>query len=112
MGWSVDFFDRAVMREFQRWPVSIRAKFTWIVNLIETHGPMAVGMPHVKSFGKELFEKRKEGIGRAIFCLISGQRVIILNGFIKKTDKTPTRVLRQAIQQMKEVLDHEKATQF
>ena len=59
MGWSVDFFDRAVMREFQRWPVSIRAKFTWIVNLIETHGPMAVGMPHVKSFGKELFEKRE-----------------------------------------------------
>ena len=41
--------------------------------------------------GDGLFEiraKGQEGIGRALFCTVVGKRIVILHGFIKKTEKT------------------------
>jgi len=55
--------------------------------VIETFGPEKIGMPHIKSLKKGLFEiriKAKEGIARALFCTNKGKIIIILNGFIKK----------------------------
>jgi phage-related protein len=42
-------------------------------------------------------------IGRVIFC-VARERMVLLHGFIKKTQKTPARDLRLALQRMKEVL--------
>ena len=82
------------------------AKFTWVSDAIEKFGPEDVGMPHVKPLGQGLFEiriKAKEGIGRAIFCTIKGKVVIVLNGFIKKTQKTPPSEIALARKRMAEV---------
>jgi phage-related protein len=56
--------------------------------------------------GDGLFEVRArgtEGIGRAFFCCFSGRRVVILHGFIKKTQKTPLKEVQIARKRLKEV---------
>jgi len=63
-------------------------------------------MPHSRSMGDGLFELRprgREGIGRAMYCYVIGERVVILHGFVKKTQATPERELKVARKRMKEV---------
>ena len=77
---------------------------------MQTFGPN-LGMPLTRSLGEGLFEIRaigREGIGRAIFCMVKGQRIIILHAFIKKTEKTPKKEVETARKRLREVL-HENA---
>ncbi len=70
---------------------------------------MKLAYPHIKPLGHGLFEiraKSDEGIGRAFFCMIKGQVIIILNGFIKKTQKTPFGEIELAKKRMLEVKDN------
>jgi len=106
MKWTVRFYDIKVMENLQKWPTGIKAKFTWIVELLEELGPNEIGMPHIKTLGHGLFEiraKGNEGIGRAFFCISKERVMIILSGFIKKSQKIPLREVKLAKQRMKEV---------
>ncbi|KKP24878.1 MAG: hypothetical protein SZ59_C0001G0196 [candidate division TM6 bacterium GW2011_GWF2_28_16] len=106
MKWSVNFYSDSVKKSIMDWPIGINAKFVWIIELIQDFGPNKIGMPHIKSFGQGLFEVRakgKEGIGRAFFCIVVNKKIIILNGFIKKTQKTPLNEIELAKKRMKEV---------
>ncbi len=110
MRWKIEFYDIKVMKSIRQWPVGIGAKFAKIAALIEEFGPEGVGMPHIKSLGQGLFEirvKATEGIGRAFFCGIKGKVIIILNEFIKKTQKTPQKEIDLAKKRMKEIKDNE-----
>jgi phage-related protein len=72
---------------------------------MQVHGPN-LGLPFTRAMGDGLFEIRArgvEGIGRALFCTVVGQRVFILHGFIKKTPKTPPADLRIALKRLKEL---------
>lgn len=63
-------------------------------------------MPHTRAMGNGLFEVRAramEGIGRAFYCVLVGRRIVVLHGFIKKTDKTPVKELKIARDRMKEL---------
>jgi len=65
-----------------------------------------LGMPYTRAMGDGLFEirgKGQEGIGRAMFCTLVGRRVVVLHGFIKKTEQTPAKDLDTARRRMKEV---------
>lgn len=65
-----------------------------------------LGMPYTRAMGDGLFEIRangQEGIGRAMFCTLVGRRVVVLHGFIKKTEQTPAKDLDTARRRMKEV---------
>lgn len=87
------------------WPAGINASFTRIALRMVEHGAN-LGLPYTKAMGGGLFEiraKGQEGIGRAFFCTMVGQRIVILHSFIKKTDKTPKRELDIAKQRMKEI---------
>jgi len=44
-----------------------------------------------------------EGIARVMFCTLSGRRIVMLHGFIKKTQKTPRAELETTIRRMKEI---------
>jgi|SRR5690606_17779143 len=108
MKWKVSFYDEKVMKNLFKWPAGIKAKFTHIVELLEQHWPQDVGMPFVKAMEDGLFEiraKSKEGIGRALFCMVIGKEVVILHGFIKKTQKTPAKELEIAKKRLREVQD-------
>ena len=58
---------------------------------------------------KGLYEVRSSissgRIARVFFVLI-GNRMVLLHGFVKKTQKTPDRELKRAIARMKEVQRH------
>jgi len=56
--------------------------------------------------GSGLFEiraKGREGIGRAFYCTVIGQRIVILHAFVKKTEQTPLRELDTARERLREV---------
>ena len=105
MEFTLEFYSDSVKDEVFSWPDGIQASFTRIAEQMTEHGPN-LGMPYTRSFGDGLFEiraKGREGIGRAFFCTLVGRRVVILHGFIKKTEQTPAKELRTARQRLKEV---------
>ena len=63
-----------------------------------------MGMPLVRSLGRDLWEVRSSlphgRIARVLFCL-AGQQMVLLRGFIKKSQKTPTHDIELALQRMK-----------
>ena len=65
-----------------------------------------LGMPYCRSLGNGLWEVRSgltDGkISRVIFC-VARERMVLLHGFVKKTQKTPAQDLRLALKRMKEV---------
>ncbi|MBF0154389.1 MAG: type II toxin-antitoxin system RelE/ParE family toxin [Magnetococcales bacterium] len=105
MEWDLEFFNDGVKRDIEAWPEGIRAVFVRIALRMKSNGPN-LGMPFTRAFGGGLFEiraKGQEGIGRAFFCLLVGHKIVVLHGFIKKTDKTPQTELQIAIRRMSEV---------
>ncbi len=110
MAWKIKFYNKKVENSIKEWPEGILAKLLWIINVIEQRGLDKIGMPHIKALGQGLFEMRakgSEGIGRALFCLIKEKMIIILNGFIKKTEKTPSKEMNLALKRMEEVKEYE-----
>ena len=105
MEYTLEFYSESVKVEILSWPDGIQASFTRIAERMAEYGPN-LGMPYTRPFGDGLFEiraKGKEGIGRAFFCTLVGRRVVILHGFIKKTEQTPVKELNTARQRLKEV---------
>ena len=105
MTWIVTFFNKKVREETLGFPDGILADFIHITEMIEKFGP-AIGKPYTAPMGSGLFEIRaqgKEGIGRSLFCTAKGQEIIILNSFVKKTQKTPKKEIEKARKRMKEL---------
>ena len=73
----------------------MRVQFAW-----------PIGMPLVRNLGDGLWEVRsnlrRERISRLLFCFHDGV-LVVLHGFIKKTQKTPPNDLDVARRRMKEV---------
>jgi phage-related protein len=60
----------------------------------------------VKHLEGKLWELRitgRDGISRAIYVTATGQRVVIVRVFVKKSQKTPERELEVARQRAKEI---------
>ena len=105
MSWIVTFFNEKVREETLEFPDGILADFLHLTEIIEKFGP-AIGKPYTAPMGSGLFEIRargKEGIGRSLFCTFKGQEIIILNSFVKKTQKTPKKEIDKARKRMKEL---------
>ena len=65
------------------------------VDIWKVQSEWPIGMPHVRPLGDGLHEVRSNftsGIARTLFC-INKEKMILLHGFIKKTQKTPTKEL-------------------
>ena len=105
MKWNVTIFNQQVSLEIKSWPKGILGKYLRIVDLISIHGPN-LGPPITKPLKNGLFEirvKAKEGIARAFFCYYHKNEIVVLHGFIKKTNKTPKKELEIALKRMKEL---------
>lgn len=105
MDWEILYYNEDVQEALNDWPVGIRAFYARVAERMITFGPN-LGMPFTRSMGKGLFEIRargKEGIGRAFFCTIVDQRIVILHAFIKKSQKTPKKELDIARRRMNDV---------
>ena len=105
MKWQVTFYNEKVEEETLGFPKGILANFIHIVEMIEDFGPI-LGKPYTAPMGDGLFEiraKGKEGIGRSLYCTMVRKEIVILNSFIKKSQKTPKKELDLAKKRMKEV---------
>ncbi|MFA5809620.1 MAG: type II toxin-antitoxin system RelE/ParE family toxin [Thermoleophilia bacterium] len=105
MPYEVEYFHSRVRAEIDGWPVGILADYARLVELLMEFGPN-VRMPHSRTMGDGIFELRPrgcEGIGRALYCFVTGQRIVILHAFVKKTKGTPEHDLKIARRRMKEV---------
>lgn len=105
MTYTLHFYNAPVQAEIEGWPAGINASFTRIAEQMVETGPN-LGLPYTRPLGDGLFEiraKGKEGIGRAFFCALVGRRIVILHGFIKKTQQTPDKELKLARKRLKEV---------
>lgn len=66
------------------------------IRIVQLRWPL--GMPLVRSLGSGLWEIRSHiprGISRVLFKMIEGE-IVLLHGFIKKTQKTPSEDLKLA----------------
>ncbi len=95
-----------VDRELEALPVDQRAKFLRIAELIEAKGRDRVREPYVKHLEGPLWEirmKGRDGISRALYVTATGRRVVVVRVFVKKTQKTPRREIKLALDRAKEV---------
>lgn len=106
MVWTVETLNDEVDEEVAGLPADMRARFAYISQLLERNGPMQVREPHIKHLTKKLWEMRmrgKDGISRALYVIVTGQRIVVLRVFVKKTQKTPKRELDLALKRAKEI---------
>jgi phage-related protein len=86
---SLDVEDRKVIGEDIK-----DVEFSW-----------PIGLPLVRSLGNELWEVRSSlprgRTARVIFC-IADRQLVLLHGFIKKTQKTPQNELNVALKRKRE----------
>ena len=78
--------------------VKMRAKMLRTIDLLAVNG-VELREPHSKPLDDGIFELRAKvgsDISRVLYFFIVGRRVILTNGFIKKTQKTPPAELERA----------------
>ncbi len=106
MAWTVEFLDEGVRADLEALPPDIQARFLRIVRLMETEGLHKLREPYVRHLDGPVWEMRmkgRDGIARAAYVTATGQRVVVVRVFTKKTEKTPRREIETALRRAKEV---------
>ena len=78
--------------------IKMRAKIYRMLELLEERGN-ALRMPYSEHLGDGIFEIRSQvgsNITRILYFFIIGKQIILTNGFVKKTQKTPTEAIETA----------------
>lgn len=91
--------------ELKGLPADLRARFLHIGELLETFGPMSVGMPHTRPLERKLWEirmKGKGGIARAVYAAMEERTLLVLHVFVKKTETTPRVAIDTARRRLKD----------
>lgn len=113
-GWEIVFYvapdGRCPVEEFiAGLPERVQARFAHVLELLQTYG-LQVGEPFVKSIHgvRKLAEIRvrvSSDSYRIFFFTYTGRKMILLHGFVKKSQKTPPREIRIAQQRMQDYLN-------
>ena len=76
----------------------LKAKILKDIQLLEQFGT-DLGMPHARHLEDGIWElrtKQSTNISRILYFTFVGNKIILLNGFIKKTQKTPKKEIERA----------------
>ena len=76
----------------------MQAKLFMTLEFLEERGP-ALREPYSKPLGDGIFEVRTKvgsDISRVLYFFVIGKRIILTNGFVKKTQKTPSSEIERA----------------
>lgn len=85
----------------------MRAKLLGIIGILEESGNL-LREPYSKHLEDGIFELRGKvgnNISRVMYFFYVGNRIVLTNGFIKKTQKTPKREIELAKQYRKDFLE-------
>ncbi len=105
MKFGVEFSGKEAMEGYLNLPSDLRKKLAYAMDLLAEFG-FDIPAKYSKAFGDGLFELRaeaKSGIARAFYTFESGRIVVILNVFVKKSQKTPKLELERARKLLKEL---------
>lgn len=101
--WIVENLNELVEAEFDALPKDIQAKFMHLAALVEEVGLTALREPYVKHLQGKLWElrvKAKSGLGRGLYCTVTGKRVVVLRYFRKQSGRTPRNEIVIALERM------------
>ncbi len=104
--WTVEYLDDVAEAEVENLPKDARANFQRISELMRSNGLERMREPYVKHLEGKLWEMRlsgRDGIARSLYVTAIGRRVVVVHSFVKKTQKTPRRVIDYALKRSKEV---------
>ena len=109
MAWKVKFFQTArgdyPVKEFidEQNPM-IRSKIALSILLLKNQGPF-LKPPYIKKLQDKLYELRISGTTQIrIFYTIYHSEYYLLSAFSKKTQKTPNKELKIAVDRMKKIV--------
>lgn len=114
-GWSIVFYAEESGNE----PVRVflntldlrtRARFDWSIEQLRIRNTLA-REPLVRHVEGKMWELRRESntnIYRLLYCFLSGQRILFLHGFQKKTQQTPRGEIEVARQRLERFLKREE----
>lgn len=103
--WKIEFYEK----ENGEIPVQdfllsvdkkMRAKAFKEIDLLEEHGT-TLREPYSKAIRNGIFELRIKvatDISRVFYFFFDGKKIVLTNGFIKKTQKTPEREIEKALE--------------
>ena len=100
---SIDFYetlngDCPVEDFIKSQNVKMRAKIYRMLELLEERGN-SLRMPHSEHLDDGIFQIRAQSggdIARVLYFFIVGRKIILTNGFIKKTQETPSAEIELA----------------
>lgn len=101
--WEIIFYERedgsVPLQDFwDKLPVKHHAKVLRDIDILEKYGT-ALTEPHVKHIQAKLWElriKSASNASRIFYFLPVGKTIVLLHGFVKKTEKTPNREIEIA----------------
>lgn len=82
----------------------LMAKVLRTIDLLEKNGPLLKG-PFSKYLGNGILELRAQqgnNISRVLYFFFAGQKIVLTNGYLKKTQKLPRGVLEKAMEYKKD----------
>lgn len=85
-------------------PLSLRSKAVRDLNVLKESGTK-LRLPYSRYLRDGLFELRIQTKGddaRIFYFFFSGSRIVVTNGFVKKTQKTPSREIKRALRYKKD----------
>ncbi|MCR5833438.1 MAG: type II toxin-antitoxin system RelE/ParE family toxin [Selenomonadaceae bacterium] len=115
MNFQVDFYEtedgKQPIEDFlNELDVKTRAKMISLMEILQEKGT-SLREPYTKHLDDGIFELRcssSVNVSRALFFFYIGNKIIITNGFIKKTQKTPRKEIQLAKNRRTEYLRRER----
>ena len=103
MKFEIDFYkkdngDCPIIEFLDSLDLKMRAKVLRSIELLENNGN-GLGMPYSEHLSDGIFELRTilgKNITRVLYFFVVGQKIILTNGFVKKTQKTPPQEIETA----------------
>lgn len=100
---DIHFFDHTIEQFITLLEKPTIAKVLRTLDLLETFGNK-LSMPHSKPLKDGLFELRVRGVHEVrIIYTFHQKNIILLHGFIKKTDKIPAKELKLALEKRRDL---------
>jgi phage-related protein len=110
--WEIEFYRDKNGREpltkfLNDLPLKTRARVVKLIDLLAEYGVL-LKEPYTRQIKGKIRELRmRDNMGhiRVFYFTFTGKRIVLLHGFLKKTDKTPERELVLAEKRMKDFIE-------
>jgi phage-related protein len=109
MAWVVRYYQPSrgncpIVEFIESLDTTTSAKIIHSIELLESYGPF-LKPPYIKKIQNKLYEIRIPGkVAVRIFYTVINQQYFLLHAFVKKSQKTPYREIKTAIDRMNKII--------